>query len=70
MLGVCVVSSGQEKVACAVVTDRDVATAHSRGELDRVTARGGRKRADGDGASRRWPSLRSGSDGPLRDLAP
>jgi predicted transcriptional regulator len=34
-----VVSSGDEKVACAVVTDRDVVSAHARGELDRVTAR-------------------------------
>jgi CBS domain-containing protein len=34
-----VVSSGDERVACAVVTDRDVVGAHARGELDRVTAR-------------------------------
>jgi CBS domain-containing protein len=34
-----VVASGDETVPVAVVTDRDVVAAHSRGELDRVTAR-------------------------------
>jgi CBS domain-containing protein len=34
-----VVASGDENAPCAVVTDRDVVVAHSRGELDRLTAR-------------------------------
>jgi CBS domain-containing protein len=34
-----VVATGDEKAACAVVTDRDVVTAHARGAPDRVTAR-------------------------------
>jgi CBS domain-containing protein len=34
-----VVASGDDDAPCAVVTDRDVVLGHSRGELDRVTAR-------------------------------
>ena len=35
-----VVTDPKETAACAVVTDRDVVFAYSRGELDRITARG------------------------------
>lgn len=34
-----VVAGGDDDAPCAVVTDRDIVLAHSRGELDRVTAR-------------------------------
>jgi CBS domain-containing protein len=34
-----VVAGEEEQAPCAVVTDRDVVFRHSRGELDRVTAR-------------------------------